>query len=104
MSFAFIQDVPANEEIHAQIRERLGDTPPSGLVAHIAFKREGGLRYVDVWESEEAWQTFHDQTLQPTVDSVLAGFGIVPDESMVSFERIDVVDAWVQEPAAAAVG
>ena len=95
MSFAFIQDVPANEEIHRQIREQLGDVPPQGLIAHIVFRREGGLRFVDVWETEQSWRSFHDTTLRPAVESVLRSSGMVPDESNVVREEIDVVEAWV---------
>ena len=40
MSYAFIQDVPANEGIYGQIRAKLGEVAPAGLVVHLVLKRE----------------------------------------------------------------
>ena len=52
MTFAFTQDVPIDATFYGRIAEGLGDAPPEGLVVHLAVERpEGGLRYIDVWES-----------------------------------------------------
>ncbi len=99
MSYAFIQDVPANAEIYRLIKDRLGETPPPGMIAHLAIVRDGGLRYVDVWETEEAWVDFRDRCVEPAVKAVLDGFGIPHDHTMVVFEPIEVIDAWLGEPA-----
>lgn len=96
MTYAFIQDVPANERIYAEVAARLGDQAPQGLISHVAIKRPGGLRYVDVWESQADWERFRDECVDPAVGAVLAGYGIPHDHSRVSFEDIEVVDAWVQ--------
>ena len=96
MPYGFVQDVPVNEDIYRQIRTRLGDVPPAGLIAHIVIKHENGLRHIDVWESEQTWQTFHDETLWPAISSVLADQGIRPDPSQAVRDAVDVVDAWVQ--------
>jgi hypothetical protein len=100
--YAFIQDVPANETMYRQIREKPGSATPPGLVAHIAIKRPTGLRYVDVWETQTHWDTFRDSRLEPAVGEVLASYGIPHDHSLVSFESLDVIDAWLGELAAAA--
>ena len=99
MAYGFIEDVPANEEMYAQVRARIGETPPKGLIAHIALKRDGGLRYVDVWETKADWDRFHEEKVDPAVAEVLQGLGITPDPSMVNYEEIEVVHAWI--PAAA---
>ena len=99
MSYAFIQDIPADAYTYGQVRARMGDTPPAGLVSHVVYEREEGLRFVDVWESEEAWRAFHDSTLMPILSSVFADNGITPDRSKVIREQVTVLDAWVQEPA-----
>lgn len=93
--YSFVQDVPANREIYAQIKARLGDKPPAGLIAHLAMARTGGLRYVDVWESEEAWADFRDTRLEPIVADVLAGYSIPHDHAQVTSETVDVVDVWL---------
>jgi len=95
MTYAFIQDVPANAEIYSKIRAELGDLPPAGLVAHLVLQRPGGLRYVDVWDDEQSWIRFRDEQVEPVVSRVLTGYGIKADHSHVSSEEIDVLDVWL---------
>ena len=97
MSYAFIQDVPANAEIYSMIKAKLGTAPPPGLISHVAVARDGGLRYIDVWETEQAWITYRDEHVEPAVSEVLAGFGIPHDHSMVIVEPLELVDVWVGE-------
>jgi hypothetical protein len=100
MAYGFVQDVPANEEMYGEIRARLGEQRPDGLVAHVALRREQGLRYVDVWDSREQWERFREDRLEPAVDAVLASYGLPHDHSLVTITEFDVVDAWLGEPAA----
>jgi hypothetical protein len=95
MSFAFVQDVPANETMYAQIKELLPDAAPAGLVVHLAVKREGGLRYIDVWETEAHWDAFRNDHVEPAVEKVLAGYGIPHTHDDVVFDSLDVVDVWL---------
>jgi hypothetical protein len=92
--YAFIQDVPANPQIYGRIRAELGETPPPGLISHVVVVREGGLRYIDVWETEAAWDRFRDERVEPAVEAVLAGFGIPHDHSAVVIEPIEVIHVW----------
>jgi hypothetical protein len=95
MSYAFIQDVPADEAIYRKVQALLPTEPPAGLVAHLVIKREVGLRYVDVWESESEWLRFRDEHVEPAVECVLASVGIRHDHSLVSSEAIEVIDVWL---------
>lgn len=95
MPYAFIQDVPANEKIYDQIRARLGDEPPKGMVAHLAMKQDRGLRYVDVWETRDDWERFRVDRLEPIVGEVLASHGLPHDHTLVHTEDIDVIDTWL---------
>jgi hypothetical protein len=97
MPYGFIQDVPADEAMYRQIKDKLGDDPPRGLVAHLAIRREGGLRYVDVWDTQADWERFRDERVEPAVGSVLSSFGLPHDHSLVSTEDIEVIDAWLGE-------
>jgi hypothetical protein len=92
MSYAFVHDVPIGEEVYADISSKLGDEAPDGLVVHVVMKRVGGLRYVDVWESEAHWARFREERLVGIVGEVLAGYGIPYDQSLSRFEEIDVID------------
>jgi hypothetical protein len=92
--YAFIQDVPADEEIYRQIRELLPAETPAGLITHLAVRRTGGLRYIDVWETEADWQRFRLDQVEPAVEKVLARFGIPHDHDAVAIDELDVVDLW----------
>ncbi|MEY2470049.1 MAG: hypothetical protein QOF21_2747 [Actinomycetota bacterium] len=94
MSYAFIQDVPANAEIYGQIRGKLGDDAPKGLVSHVVITQPEGLRYIDVWETKADWESFRVAKVLPAVAEVLAGYGIAHDASDAVVEEIDVIDAW----------
>lgn len=96
MPYAFIQDVPIDAAFYARIKQGLGDEPPTGMVSHVALERaEGGLRYIDVWESEEDWDRFAEERLHPVVHALLAEiFGDQlppePDQTVMA-----VIDVWL---------
>jgi len=94
MPYAFIHDVPANEQIYREIRTLLPNGTPPGLLSHVAILRDEGLRYVDVWSTEQDWIRFRDETLAPTVEKVLAEHGVPHDESVTTFEEVNVIDVW----------
>ena len=74
MTYAFTQDVPIDAAFYRRITDGLGDDPPKGLVVHLAVERpEGGLRYVDVWETEADWDRFAEERLHPVVHPLLSG-------------------------------
>ena len=96
MPYAFVQDVPANQEMYDKVRALLPAEAP-GLIAHVAIVRENGLRYIDVWESEVAWDRFRDEHVEPAVTTVLASYGLPHDHSQVTLEPVDLVDVWLGE-------
>ncbi len=49
------------EEQYRQLNEALGitpESPPDGLIVHMAANTGDGIRIVDMWESREAFDTF----------------------------------------------
>jgi hypothetical protein len=73
MTYAFTQDVPIDAAFYQRIVEGLGDAPPKGLITHIALERpEGGLRYIDLWESKEDCDRFGEERLHPVVHGLLS--------------------------------
>ena len=96
MPYAFIQDVPADEQLYAEIRSRMGDDPPKGLISHVAVPlEEGGLRYLDVWDTAADWERFRDEVAEPIVGELLAARGLPHDHSLVRFEELRPIDVWV---------
>jgi hypothetical protein len=73
MTYAWIQDLPITVDIYAEIMADLGDSPPEGLIVHIARVLEDGhLQFLDVWESEAACARFTEERLHPIVGRALA--------------------------------
>ncbi|WP_405651652.1 hypothetical protein [Streptomyces sp. RK9] len=56
----------------------VADIPAPGLIAHAAGPVDGGWRVVDVWESEEAFESF-GKILQP----ILADLGHADGEPQI---------------------
>ncbi len=95
MTYAFTQDVPIDSTFYQRIVAGLGDEPPKGLITHIAVERpEGGLRYIDVWESEEECDRFAEERLHPVVHGLLSE--IFGDQLPAEPERIplSVIHVW----------
>jgi hypothetical protein len=95
MAYAFTQDIPIDRAFYQRITDGLGDEPPPGLIAHLAVERpEGGLRYIDVWDSEEDFERFVEERLHPVVHGLLAevfGDQLPPEPELT---LLSVVHAW----------
>jgi hypothetical protein len=72
MTYAFTQDVPIDADFYQRIVDGLGPEAPAGLIVHLAVERpEGGLHYIDVWESEDAAERFTEERLHPVIEPML---------------------------------
>ena len=96
MPYAFTQDVPIDAAFYARIKQGLGEEPPKGMVSHVAVELAGGgLRYIDVWESEDDWNRFAEERLHPVVHGLLSevfGDQLPPEPELVT---MSVVDVWL---------
>lgn len=73
MVHAFTQDVPIDYPTYERIIEAIGPVPLAGQIVHLCVRRaDGGLRYIDVWESAEACARAFDERIHPAVAAVLA--------------------------------
>jgi hypothetical protein len=96
MTYAYTYDVPINPEIYARIKDGVGSERPPGLIAHLAWHIDGGLRYLDVWRSKDDQQAFTEDRLHPVVHPILEEMlGFVPPEPPHTV--IDVIDAWTSQ-------
>lgn len=93
--YAFTQDVPIDAAFYQRITDGLGRDLPAGLLVHLAVERpEGGLRYYDVWRSEEDFHRFREERLHPVVHGLLGeifGDQLPPEPPHVP---LPVVDVW----------
>ena len=91
MVYAYIQDVPIDEGLYRGIIERLGPEPIAGSLLHLCVREsDGRLRYIDVWESEQACALAFDERIHPAVD---AAFGGNRPSTEPEVHRLDVVHA-----------
>jgi hypothetical protein len=67
MAYAYVQDVASSWEQYERFACGLVDPPPIGLILHVAGPTDEGVRIIDVWESEEAWDRFRAERLVPAI-------------------------------------
>lgn len=90
MVYAYTQDVPIDEQMYARIMEAIGEQPMDGLLLHLCVRRpEGGLRYLDIWESEEHRARGFDDRVRPAVYAVFNGS---PPSDEPAVDRLEIVD------------
>lgn len=103
MTYAFTQDVPIDASFYRRITTGLGDEIPDGLITHLVIELDtGGLRYIDVWQSEEQCHRFTEERVHPVVHGLLAeifGADLPPEPDRVA---LSVIHVW-QPPHDASV-
>jgi len=91
MVYAFIQDVPIGEDMYRRIIEGLGPEPLAGSLLHLCVREpDGRLRYIDVWESDQACAQAFKERIHQAVD---AAFGGERPSSEPEVRRLDVLHA-----------
>jgi hypothetical protein len=89
--FAFSQDVPIDRDMYARIMAGVGDEPIAGQVIHLCIELEGGgLRYIDVWESQQAYETAVHERIHPAVAAALGSARPSSEPSSTPLTVIDV--------------
>ncbi len=72
MAWVYVQD---NSDLtldqYDQVAAELQDDPPEGLIVHTAGSHAGGVRIIDVWESEDAYARFRDGRLRSAVEKAI---------------------------------
>jgi hypothetical protein len=90
MVYAFTQDVPIDAEFYTRISNALGDEPIDGLLLHLCVQLPGGgLRYIDVWDSEAQCTRAFEERIHPAVD---AAFGGQRPAIEPQIQHLDVID------------
>ena len=69
--YALVQDVASTWEQYERVAAAQMQPAPRGLILHVAGPTDEGVRIIDIWESEQAWQYFRAQRLAPAI----AAFG-----------------------------
>lgn len=87
--FSYTTDVDIDTDRYFAIVDGFGPEPFDGQIVHICVRRPGGgLRYIDVWESEDHWAAAFRDRIHPAVDAAFAGTRPPEPRS----EPLDVID------------
>jgi hypothetical protein len=79
--------------------ENLGPEPLAGSLLHLCLRQpDGRLRYVDVWESEEACTRAFDERVHPAVDRAFGGRRPETEPTVTPVEILDLSGSVVREP------
>ena len=66
--YAYCQEMPGvTEEMATKVDAEVGDAPVAGLIAHVSGPTAVGWRIIDVWESEEDYDRFVAERLNPAL-------------------------------------
>jgi hypothetical protein len=83
--------VPIGEDLYRKIIAELGPDPLPGQLLHLCVRQpDGRLRYIEVWESEQACERAFAERIHPAVD---AAFGDSRPEGEPVVHRLDVLHA-----------
>lgn len=75
MPVAIIHRMPADfttdmyDAVNA--KAQIGANPPSGLISHTLGTSDQGAVILDVWESEDAFESFRSDRLNPAMESIV---------------------------------
>jgi len=89
VSHAIVQDVAVSWVEYQRVAIALIDPVPGGLILHVAGPTDEGVRTIEVWETEEAWQCFRDERLR-TAPGALGGFSR-PEPSLRELRALQLV-------------
>lgn len=82
-----------SEADYERVAERVNvrDDPPAGLILHTTGFANGVARTFDVWDSEESFQTFMRERLQPELERANVG-GSSPEVTIYPLHNLWAVD------------
>lgn len=70
MPYAFSQDLDIDKATYLEFSDALGAQTIDGLIVHLLFELPVGMRYIGIWENEEAFDRFEGR-LRLLIDSYL---------------------------------
>jgi hypothetical protein len=102
---AIVQDVAASWVEYERVAGAVVDATSAGLILHVAGPTDEGVRTIDVWESEAAWQRFRAERLTPAIVALGSALRLQP--SLREFHPLQLVIGrrayvWQAEPPAKA--
>ena len=89
--YAFCQDMPGvSMEDQGTLGELLAPDALTGCIAHVVGPIDGGVRMVDVWESEDAYHAFQQQHLYPALAKMQQDMPLRDTRGVAPFSMLEV--------------
>ena len=90
MAVAIVMDIEATEEQYDAVNEKIDPAanPPEGLIIHVGSLTDSGVRVIDVWESEQAFNDFRESRLGPAVAEVLGADAGPPNVEVLELHDV----------------
>lgn len=66
MAWGFISELAISPAEYDALNAEIGDDPP-GLILHTASRSDGGMRIIDIWESEQDYRRFEQEQIMPAM-------------------------------------
>jgi hypothetical protein len=71
MTYGSVVTVPAPIEAylasHAEVEKVIGDTPPDGMIVHVARPVDGGFEVFEIWGSKAQADKFNEEVVWPAI-------------------------------------
>lgn len=67
MAYACVQDIASSWDSYERAAATLVDPVPAGLIVHVAGPTDDGVRIIEIWDTEEAWEQFREARLAPAI-------------------------------------
>jgi hypothetical protein len=67
VAYVVVQDIAASWAQYQRLAKAMSEPAPQGLILHVAGPTDEGFRTIDLWESEQAWETFRSSRLEQEV-------------------------------------
>jgi hypothetical protein len=100
--YVYTQDVPIDLATYERIIDQLGPEPMAGALLHLCVRRpDGGLRYIDVWDSKEACAKAFEDRIHPAVDRAFGGSRPAGEPTVQHLELLDASGAFLAQAAVA---
>lgn len=74
MTYALVQDIAASWAEYSRLAQAMSEPAPAGLILHVAGPTDEGFRTIDLWESEQAWETFRSSRLEQVMATLPGSF------------------------------
>ena len=89
MAYAVVRDVAASWERYEWLAAAISEPAPAGLILHVAGPTDEGFRTIELWKSEQAWETFRRSKLQRVAAALPASFR--PHSTLRGLRPINIV-------------